>query len=221
MTGAPETRALWIFGAGSHGREVAWLAREAMPGVDVSFVVDDPQYATGPVDGTAVIVLPEAAPAVGTRFITAIGEPALRRRAVAALTALGLESLPLVHPSAVVAPTAEIGPGSIVAAGSVVTDRVRIGSHAIVNIGCTLSHDVRVGDFATISPGVHVAGHVVIEDGAALGVGAIVINGTAQRPIVIGEDAVVGAGAVVIGDVAAGTTVAGVPARPIGSVGHP
>jgi acetyltransferase-like isoleucine patch superfamily enzyme len=48
----------------------------------------------------------------------------------------------------------------------------------------------------------------VVEDGASIGSGAIVLGG-----VRIGQDSLIGAGAVVTRDVAAGATVAGVPAR--------
>ena len=51
-----------------------------------------------------------------------------------------------------------------------------------------------------------------IQDGASLGSGAVILGG-----ITVGTGAVVGAGAVVSRDVAAGETVAGVPARIIRS----
>jgi acetyltransferase-like isoleucine patch superfamily enzyme len=53
---------------------------------------------------------------------------------------------------------------------------------------------------------------VILEDGVWMGAGVIVLKG-----VTIGRDAVIGAGAVVTKNVIAGTIVAGVPAREIGS----
>jgi acetyltransferase-like isoleucine patch superfamily enzyme len=49
---------------------------------------------------------------------------------------------------------------------------------------------------------------------AFIGIGAVVLNGTQDSPIIIGDDAIVGAGSCVINDVEEGATVMGIPARP-------
>ena len=88
-----------------------------------------------------------------------------------------------------------------------------------VTIGraCTISWDVQItdNDFHAITvDGVSrpAVAPVVIGDRVWVGTGATVLKGVS-----IGDGAVVAAGAVVTGDVAAGTVVAGVPARPVGT----
>lgn len=55
----------------------------------------------------------------------------------------------------------------------------------------------------------------MIGDGAYIGTGAVIKQGTPDRPLRIGAGAVVGMGAVVTRDVAPGMTVVGNPARPL------
>ena len=216
MTGEPAIRALYLFGAGGHGRELAWLAREAYPEATVAFVVDDDErFSREPVNGFPVHAITELPSLPPGGFVAAVGDSALRRVAAASLAAAGLVAVSLVHPRAELTPNVRIAPGAVVCAGTVLTDNVEIGMHSHVNIGCTLSHDVRLGEFVTLSPGVHLAGNVVVEDGAFLGVGASVINGSSGSPLVIGAGAVVAAGAAVIRSVDASAVVGGVPARPL------
>jgi acetyltransferase-like isoleucine patch superfamily enzyme len=92
---------------------------------------------------------------------------------------------------------------------------VRIGRSFHANIYSYVAHDCRIGDFVTFAPKVCCNGNVHVHDGAYIGTGAVIRQGTPEKPLVIGEGAVVGMGAVVTRDVAPGATVVGNPARPL------
>ncbi|WP_182379016.1 acetyltransferase [Nocardioides sp. WS12] len=206
------TQLLHIFGAGGHGRELAWLARDVHgEDLDLVFLVDDESHLSGPVHGHPVRLLADVTR--GGLYVAAIGDPAIRERAARACETAGLVATTLIHPRVEHSPDrVRFGPGSVVAAGSVLTTDIALGRHVHVNVGCTVSHDAVLEDYVTLSPGVHIAGHVTVERGAFLGTGVTVINGTATERLVIGAGAVVAAGAVVTGSVAPGALVAGVPA---------
>jgi acetyltransferase-like isoleucine patch superfamily enzyme len=70
-----------------------------------------------------------------------------------------------------------------------------------------------IGDYVTFAPRVHCNGNVHIEDHAYIGTGAILRQGTPDKPLIIGRGAVVGMGAVVTKDVAPNTVVVGNPAK--------
>lgn len=114
----------------------------------------------------------------------------------------------LVHPQAVVSPTADLGHGAFVAAGAVVGTGTRLGLGAIVNSGAVVDHDCVIGANTHIATGARLAGGITVGDDCLIGVGAVVRQG-----ITIADGAIVGAGAVVIRDVPARATVLGVPAR--------
>lgn len=209
----PDFERLLIFGAGGHGREVAWLARQLWgESLGIEFVVDRPEYLVNEVSGIQVRLLADCTATPGMRYLVALGDPHHRRRAVGACEALGLNAALLVHPRVEASDSVTLGGGSVVCAGSILTVDIDVGEHVHINVGCTISHDVVIGDFSTLSPGVHISGNVRIGEGVFIGTGVSIINGRADGPLLIGDGAVVAAGACVTGSVEPGSMVAGVPA---------
>lgn len=98
--------------------------------------------------------------------------------------------------------------GVVVYPGAKIGTEASLGDHTHVQFNAVVSHGCDVGEFVTICPGAVLSGEVTVEDDVFIGAGATVIHGG----ITIGRGALVGAGAVVIDNVAAGSTVAGVPA---------
>lgn len=114
----------------------------------------------------------------------------------------------LVHPTAYVHPSVEIGEGSVVFAGAVIQPDTKIGKHVIINTGATVDHDCVIGDYAHLAPGVHLAGNVTVGEGVFMGIGSVAIPGMS-----IGDWAIVAAGGVVVHHIQARKTVMGMPAK--------
>jgi UDP-perosamine 4-acetyltransferase len=138
------------------------------------------------------------------------GDNSHRRRLFELLKTTGFEVLSIIHPAAVLSPSASIGEGTCLCPGAIVSAGARIGRNVIVNTGAIVEHDCQVGDHVHIASGAVLAGGVVVGDGAHIGAAASIRQG-----VKIGPDALVAMGAVVVDDVPAGTIVAGVPARPM------
>ncbi|MEO9347264.1 NeuD/PglB/VioB family sugar acetyltransferase [Acinetobacter radioresistens] len=106
-----------------------------------------------------------------------------------------------------------IAPGAALSPFVTLTSNIKIGKCFHANLYSYVEHDCVIGDYVTFAPGVKCNGNIHIEDHAYIGTGAVIKQGTPDRPLVIGKGAVVGMGAVVTKSVPPGVTVIGNPAR--------
>ncbi|GIW50674.1 MAG: transferase [Gemmatimonadales bacterium] len=209
------SRKVAIYGAGGFAREVAWLAEDAGMEV-VCFIDDDPQRQGELLNNIPILGLQDVKEGYpDVPLVVAVGSPQIREQLVDKATKSGFSFTTMLHPRVRSSKWVEIGEGCVITAGNILTVNIRLGKHVQINLDCTVGHDVIMEDYVTLAPGVHVSGWVHFGKRVYVGTGAVIINGTAERPMVIGEDAVVGAGAVVTKPVPSGATVVGVPARPL------
>lgn len=139
-----------------------------------------------------------------------IGSNTVRKRLVKELGLPRTSFISLIHPTAVISPSAVIGLGTVVMPGVVVNADATIGDHAILNTGSIIEHDCKVADYAHISPQSILAGGVTVGEGAHVGAGASVI------PLkTVGEWSTIGAGAAVVSNIPSNVTAIGVPAKEI------
>lgn len=211
-----------IYGCSGFGREVAPLARDAAlayghevdPADAVVFVDDDPTTIGTLKNGIPVISFDTLRTEHADRLVViAIGSSSVRRALVAKCEAAGLKFGNVSADNARFLDEVSLGEGAIFCDFSMATSNVRIGRHFHANIYSYVAHDCVIGDFVTLAPKACVNGNVIIEDDAYIGTGAVIKQGTPEKPLRIGKGAVVGMGAVVTKDVAAGAVVVGNPAR--------
>lgn len=107
----------------------------------------------------------------------------------------------------------ELASGAALSPFVTLTSNIKIGKCFHANLYSYVEHDCIIGDYVTFAPGVKCNGNIHIEDHAYIGSGAVIKQGTPDKPLVIGKGAVVGMGAVVTKSVPPGVTVVGNPAR--------
>lgn len=143
-------------------------------------------------------------------LVVAVGDNKLRAKIFESVNREARRFTVARHPSAVLAPDAKIGEGSMICAAAIVCTGAVIGRNVILNTSCTVDHHNNIGDHAHLAVGVHLGGEAEVGEGTLIGIGATVLP---QRRV--GRWSIVGAGAVVIEDVPDGVVAVGVPARVI------
>ncbi len=201
---------LILYGAGGHAKVVleAFLAR--CPNGEVAVIDDDPAR-TGeillgqPIRGTREWL---AGNWLGIAVMPALGDNLRRDRLVQDLKRLKRPLRTIIHPTAIVSPSARIGDACFLAAGTIVNAEAVLDEGVILNTGASVDHDCRIGRAVHIAPGARLCGTVTIGARALVGTGAAIIPGRS-----VGADARVGAASAVVCDIPGGETWAGCPAR--------
>lgn len=210
-----------LVGAGGFGREAMPVAAEMLRAAskdgppDLVFVVEGAHSANN-INGYPVMSADQfLADPRPKEFNIAIGDDKVRERIATEFIERGAKPMMIRASNAVVFDGNEIGEGAVLCPFTMVTSNARIGRFFHANIYSYVAHDCVIGDFVTFAPGVKCNGAAVVEDHAYIGTGAIIKQGSKERPIVIGRGAIIGMGAVVTKSVPAGATVVGNPAAPL------
>lgn len=158
---------------------------------------------------------PASQPAIHRSVALAIANSRIREALAQRCQAAGVELLTVQAANVVRMDDITLGQGALLSPFVSLTSNIRIGRCFHANLYSYVEHDCIIGDFVTFAPGVMCNGNVHTEDHVYIGAGAVIKQGTPDKPLVIGRGAVVGMGAVVTKSVPAGVTVVGNPARPL------
>ncbi len=199
---------LVLYGGGGHGKSLIDLIR-AQGGYEVVGIIDDGLEPGRRVMGVPVLGGSESLEALvenGLRLavnaVGGVGDVTSRIRVFRRILEAGLECPSVVHPTAVVEPSARLSEGVQVFPHAYVGSEASIGFGAIVNTGAVVSHDCVLGDYVNVSPGSLLAGGVEVGEGCLVGMGV-----TINLSVRIGPGSRVGNSAVVKQDVPANTIV--------------
>jgi sugar O-acyltransferase (sialic acid O-acetyltransferase NeuD family) len=197
----------YIWGAGGHGKVVADILFGN--GHEVTAFIDDNLVAQTNY-GVPLVAASDIDPKAAMKLIVAIGLNHVRRKVVGDIQTRfdNATFIIAIHRSAIVAPSVQIGVGTVIGAGAIIGPDVVIGQHCVVNTGACVDHDGLLGDFVSVAPGATLGGTVKLDSGVYVGLGANIIHGRQ-----IGANTVVGAGSTLISHLPANVLALGTPCR--------
>ncbi len=116
----------------------------------------------------------------------------------------------VIHPSAMISPSARLGVGVVVGPGVTVSSHATVGDFVSLGRASSIGHHSSVGDFSRLGPGVIIPGEVSIGSRVVIGPAATFVNG-----VRITDGVLIGAGSVVTRHVRKPVQIMGNPARPL------
>jgi sugar O-acyltransferase (sialic acid O-acetyltransferase NeuD family) len=201
---------IYVYGAGSHGKVIAEAAKLQNRRV-AAFVDDAPGKQGKTIHGLPIIESHRMPPR--SSVIVGIGLNTARRQVMEDLISKGCTIVTVIHPSAMISPTATIAEGTFVGPLAVVHSDARVGRGCIVNSAAVIEHDCILEDWVHVSPGGTLGGEVAVGEFTHIG-----LNATILPRIRIGKRSMIGAGTVVLASLDNEITAVGVPARIVGPV---
>lgn len=209
------TRKLYIVGAGSVGGHVALNISQYGGNYSVAGFFDDDRKKIGTKQfGYPVLnSVDKLLNMNDVHVLIGIAFPKTKRQILGKLDQNRSLVYPsFVHENAWVSNGTEIGKGVIIYPGTSVNYGSKIEDFVVLNMNCSLGHHTKIGTFSSFAPGVCTGGHTTVGNCVDVGIGAATIQN-----VKLGDESVAGGQSMIIRDVAAGTVVAGVPARIIPS----
>jgi len=143
-------------------------------------------------------------------FVFGIGDFEIRNKVLEKikLSNPALIFSPLIHSTAYVSSSADIGLGTVVFANAYVGPNTKIGNFCVLNTATSIDHDCSVGDQNFLAPGTILAGSVTTGEKCFFGMGSLVSNN-----ISIGQSSVVSANSFVNENIPSNSFVTGIPAK--------
>lgn len=205
---------LLVIGAGGHSRSVISIAKSMNRYADI-LIIDhesDRKYSDNEVMGYEILRGLDSMNDLSANeyaVFVAVGDNRKRQAITSLVLDWGYRVESLMHASAIIDSSAQIGKGVFVGALARLNAESIIGDGTIVNTGVNIEHEASLGRFSHMAPGAIVCGRSRL--GARVFVGA---NATIIDNIHIVDDVTVGAATLIRKDITMpGARIVGNPAR--------
>ena len=202
---------IYILGSGGFGREVYFWSLESLSSVDfiINGFIDKREE-----DLKKYKILLSCFQEKNfifkneDRFILGVGDPITKKNILENLSSYNLIFEQIIHPTTILAPTAQVGTGSIVCPFSVLPANSQIKEYVLINSFVSIGHDAVIDKYTTISPHVSIGGNASIGKCCFIGSNASIAPG-----VRVGDFSKISANSFVCEDVKPGSLAVGVPAR--------
>jgi len=192
------SRRLAIIGSGDLGRQVAHHASlnkfEVVGYFDDFNDVSNDQY---PILGKVSEIVDQFAENSFDKLFIAIGYKHMKVRKQ--LFNQFYKSIPfanIIHDSAIIDPSVEIGEGNIIYPGVAIDSNSIIHNNVLINIGSTIAHDAVIYSHSFLSSKIALAGFTIVNEQCILGINCTIIDN-----VEIASNTQIGAGSVVLKNV--------------------
>lgn len=207
-----------IYGASGCGRSLMPVAREHLVRQNITaqiYFIDDSLTESSQINGhTALNYDAFKALTAEKKFVLiGIANSQVRQKLANKLEKDQIELWSVQANNTIIMDAVEIAEGAALSPFVSITSNIKIGKCFHANLYSYVEHDCVIGDYVTFAPGVKCNGNIHIQDHAYIGTGAVIKQGTPDKPLIIGKGAIIGMGAVVTKSVPAGVIVVGNPAR--------
>lgn len=125
-------------------------------------------------------------------YIMGIANMKYRKVIIEQLLAKAANFITVIHPTALVSPTAKIGVGCVISHNVSIGPKAVLKDFNLINSRCTIGHDTQIGSYNFLSPQVVTGGFAKIGDENFIGTNAAILPG-----IILGNSNVVAAGMIV------------------------
>lgn len=169
-----------ILGGGGHAKMCIDILNQ-MKAYEIAGIIDDKLEACSEILGVPLIGRTDDLPGLykgGIRLIVnglgMVTNHPMREGLFVKLKEIGFQLPNLIHPRAVVEPSAVLGEGNQIMANATVGSAVKIHNNCIINSGSVVSHDSLLYDNVHVAPGAVLAGGVHVGKNTLIGMGTTV-----------------------------------------------